>query len=172
MPWNSSRLGAVYAYAPSFEENTSTHEYGGGFMYERYPVEKLAMPACRACWDLARRRTAARLGAYVRWGATTKLAVLAEIDYTHLWNGDTAPSAGEQVTAYLQLNYNHTEWLVSSLTGNYGYSDSPPPAIISSSFRYTLGARLSRNLTIGASYANGDIQRNLKYGHEAFVFAA
>ncbi len=169
--WNTKSLGAVYAFAPSFERSSSSHEYGGGFMYERYPSNNLAV-GVQGLLGFGEETDRSRLGIYARWGATTKLAILAGIDYTHLWNGQSAPGDGEQVTTILQVNYNHTEWLVSSLTGNYAYSDAATLGDHLHSFRYTLGARISRNLTIGASFANGDILRNLGYGQEAFIFAA
>ena len=39
------------------------------------------------------------------------------------------------------------------------------------SFRYTIGARLNRNFTVVATYAVGDIQRNLDYAQELSIFA-
>jgi hypothetical protein len=37
--------------------------------------------------------------------------------------------------------------------------------------RYTIGARLNRNFTVVATYAIGDIQRDLDYAHELSIFA-
>ena len=39
------------------------------------------------------------------------------------------------------------------------------------SFRYTIGARLNRNFTVVATYAIGDIQRDLDYARELSIFA-
>jgi hypothetical protein len=169
--WNSKSLGAAYAFAPTYEEPTSSHEYGGGFMYERYPTNKLAI-GVQGLVGFSDETDRARIGAYARWGISTKWALMAEVDYTHLWDGESAPRDGEQVTAFLQLHYHHTEWLVSSLSGNYAYSDVLTAGDHLCSARYTLSARINRNLTIGTSFANGDILRNLKYGQEAFVFAS
>lgn len=169
--WDTKSLGAAYVYAPTFDEESSSREYGGGFVYERYPTNKLAI-GVQGRVGFGDETDRARLGVYSRWGISTKWALMAEVDYTHLWNGESAPRNGEQVTAFLQLHYHHTEWLVSSLSGNYVYSDVLTAGDHLYSTRYTLSARISRNLTVGASYANGDILRNLKYGQEAFVFAS
>ena len=169
--WNAKSLGAAFVFAPSFEEPSASREYGGGFMYERYPSPKLAL-GVQGLVGFADETDRARLGIYARWGISEKWALLAELDYTHLWNGRSSPGDGEQLTTFLQLHYCHTEWLVSSLSGNYAHSDVLAAGSNLFSARYTLSARINRNLTIGASYAVGDILRNLDYGQEAFVFAA
>jgi hypothetical protein len=169
--WDAKSLGSVFAFAPSFEEPSASREYGGGFMYERYPSPKLAL-GVQGLAGFADETDRARLGVYARWGISTKWALLAQLDYTHLWNGRSSPGDGEQLTGFLQLHYCHTEWLVSSLSGNYAYSDVLTAGSNLFSARYTLSARINRNLTIGASCAAGDILRNLDDGREGFVFAA
>lgn len=37
--------------------------------------------------------------------------------------------------------------------------------------RYTLSARLNRNLTVGMTFGLGDLRRNLSFGQEGTVFA-
>src|SRR5439155_16174128 len=41
--WNEKSLGSIYAYAPTFQEPEDDREYGGGFLYERYPTNMLAL---------------------------------------------------------------------------------------------------------------------------------
>ena len=106
-----------------------------------------------------------------RWGISNKWALLVEADYTYFWDGAPPDPGGNQVTTYLQLFYHHYEWLVSSATINYAYSDFSLPKDNLTSFRYTIGARLNRNFTVVATYAIGDIQRDLDYAHELSIFA-
>ena len=101
----------------------------------------------------------------------TNRALLVEADYTYFWDGASPEPGGNQVTTYLQLFYHHYEWLVSSATINYAYSDFSLPKDNLTSFRYTIGARLNRNFTVVATYAIGDIQRDLDYAHELSIFA-
>jgi hypothetical protein len=41
--WSEKSLASVFAYAPTFEEQSDAREYGGGFLYERYPANTLAL---------------------------------------------------------------------------------------------------------------------------------
>ncbi len=41
--WTEKSLASVFAYAPTFEEQSDAREYGGGFLYERYPANALAL---------------------------------------------------------------------------------------------------------------------------------
>ena len=67
--------------------------------------------------------------------------------------------------------YHHYEWLVSSVTANYGYSDFLGSKKNLTSFRCTTAARLSRNLTIGITYSVGDILRDLDHAQELAIFS-
>ncbi len=169
--WNAKSLTAIFAYGPSFNEAVASQEWGGGFMHERYLSPNLAL-GVQGLLGFARESDRGRVGVYTRWGISTKLALLAEVDYTRFWNGREDPADGNQLTAFLQLHYNHTEWLISSLTGNYAHSDLLTLGQNHFSGRYTLAARISRNLTIGVSYAVGDILRNLDAEQEGYVFAS
>ena len=107
----------------------------------------------------------------MRWGISTKWALLAEVDYTFYGNTKSSGQQGQQLTTYVQLFYHHTEWLVSSIAANYAYSDLLSAKDHLYSFRYTLSARLNRNVTFGMTYANGDILRNLGHAQEGALFA-
>ena len=112
-----------------------------------------------------------RIGPYLRWGFAEKWALLLEADYGRFWNIHNLEEDGNQLTTFLQLFYHHYEWLVSSVTVNYAYSDLVAARQHSASFRYLTAARLNRNLTVGVTYLVGDARRNLHYTQEIGVFA-
>ena len=169
--WKENYLASAFLYAPTFDEQGRRREWGGGFLYERYPSSRLAL-GIQGLAGFAEESDRARIGGYTRWGISNKWSLLAEADYTRFWDAGPAKLEGDQVTAYLQIFYHHYEWLVSSLAGNYAYT----PLLLSGDhhfeWRYTLSARLNRNLTIGLTYSAGDIRRNLSFGEEGAVFAA
>jgi hypothetical protein len=168
--WTEKSLASVFAYAPTFEEPSDSREYGAGFLYERYPANTLALGVQGLSgWDEKFDRF--RIGPYVRWGISNKWALLVEADYSYFWDGAPPESNGNQVTTYLQLFYHHYEWLVSSATINYAYSNFSLPKDNLTSFRYAIGARLNRNFSVGATYAIGDILRDLDYAQELSIFA-
>ena len=168
--WTEKSLASVFAYAPTFEEQSDAREYGGGFLYERYPANTLALGVQGLSgWEDNFDRF--KIGPYARWGISNKWALLVEADYTYFWDGASPEPSGNQVTTYLQLFYHHYEWLVSSVTFNYAYSDFSLPKDNLTSFRYTIAARLNRNFTVVATYAIGDIQRDLDYAQELSIFA-
>jgi hypothetical protein len=168
--WSEKSLASVFAYAPTFEERLDAREYGGGFLYERYPVNTLALGVQGLSgWEENFDRF--RIGPYARWGISNKWALLVEADYTYFWDGASHEDSGNQVTTYLQLFYHHYEWLVSSATVNFAYSDFSLPKDNLTSFRYTLAARVNRNFTVGATYAIGDTLRDLDYAQELSIFA-
>lgn len=168
--WNEKSLASAFVYAPSFQEPVKSREYGGGFLYERYPANNLALGIQgRAGFGEATDRF--RIGAYARWGITNKWALLAQADYGGFWDAGRSDGQGSQVTTYLQLFYHHYEWLVSSVTANYAYSDLLSSKDHLDSFKYTLSARLNRNLTLGIVYSNGDILRDLGHAQELALFA-
>jgi hypothetical protein len=113
-----------------------------------------------------------RIGPYARWGISPKWTLLAQLDYGGFWDLESSGGRGDQVTTYLQLYYHHYEWLVSSVTANYAYSDLVIGKDESASVRYTLGARLNRNFSLGLTYAIGDTARDLGHGQEIGVFAS
>ena len=168
--WNEKSLASAFVYAPSFDEPSNNREYGGGFLYEYYPVNALAF-GFQAGAGAGEQSDRLRIGPYVRWGISNKWALLAEADYGAFWDGKSSSQQGNQVTTYLQLFYHHYEWLVSSVTVNYAYSDFLSSKDNLSSFRYTAAARLNRNFTIGVTYSLGDILRDLGYAKELAVFA-
>lgn len=170
--WTKKWLASAYVYTPSFDEQVSdSREYGGGFMYEYYPADNLAL-GLQSVAGFADQADRFRIGTYARWGITRKWTLLAEADYTRFWDTGTTQGHGHQLTAFLQLFYHHTEWLVSSVTGNYAYSDQLVAGEQFVSGRYTLSARISRNLTVGVTYTAGDTRRNLHSGQEGAVFAS
>ena len=168
--WNDKFLASVFAYGPSFDDDSSREEYGAGFLYERYPTNNLALglQVAGGCSDESDRF---RAGPYLRWGISEKWAVLGEADYGAFWNGSHGSQAGSQVTALLQVFHHHYEWLVSSVSLNYAYSDLLFSEEHLASFRYIGAARLNRNLTVGLTYQVGEVRRNLEYGQELAVFA-
>lgn len=167
--WTEKSLVSAYAFGPSFDDASDRDEYGGGLLYERYPNNKLAIGVqALAGWSDASDRL--RVGPYVRWGISPKWALLSGVDYSAHWDVGSAGERGRQVTGFAQVFYHHTEWLVSSVTANYAYSDFLQAKEHLASFRYTTAARLNRNFTIGVSFVHGDIQRNLGYGHELAFF--
>ena len=168
--WKENWLASAFVFAPTFEEAETRREYGAGFLFERYPITRLVLGA-QALMGFADESNRLRIGPYVRWGISPKWTLLAEVDYTHFWDAGIGKLQGDQVTAFLQLYYHHTEWLVSSLTGNYANSQLLTSGEDHFSGRYTLSARLNRNLTIGVTYTRGDIRRNLSSGEEGSVFA-
>ncbi|HSH39118.1 MAG TPA: hypothetical protein VK993_10055 [Chthoniobacterales bacterium] len=168
--WDERSLASVFLHAPSFEEASDRREYGGGFLYERYPTNKLAL-GLQGLVGFSDESDRLRIGPYARWGISEKWALLAQTDYTVVWDTGSRDGQGSQVTAFLQLFYHHTEWLISSGTANYAYSDSLRAKDDLVFFRYTTAARLNRNFTLGISYAAGDILRNLGAGQELAVFA-
>lgn len=168
--WSEKSLASTYLYAPTFEEPGRHREYGGGFLYERYPVTRLAL-GIQGQLGFAEESDRVRIGPYARWGITNKWALLAEADYTRFWEAGPATPGGDQVTTYLQLFYHHSEWLVSSVTANSAYSDFSISKNDLTSFRYTAAARLNRNLTVGITYSVGDILRNLSHAQELDLFA-
>ena len=170
LAWQDKWLASAYLYGPTFDETGSHREWGGGGLYEYYPTQSLAL-GVQSLAGASDESNRFRIGAYTRWGLGKKWAILAEVDYTHYWDAGTTSRDGEQLTAFLQLYHHHTEWLVSSITGNYAYSQLFTSGGAHFSGRYTLSARLNRNLTLGLTYANGDIRRNLSYGQEAAAFA-
>ncbi len=165
--WQEKSLSGAYLYAPSFQETQAHHEYGAGFLYERYPTSNLAL-GLQSQLGFSEESDRARIGPYARWGITHKWALLAQADYTRFW--DAGPTGGNQVTTYLQLFYHHYESLVSSVSANYAYSDVSLPKDNLISFRYTTAARLNRNFTLGVTYAVGDILRDLHHGQELDLF--
>jgi hypothetical protein len=168
--WTEKSLASVFAYAPTFEEQSAAREYGGGFLYERYTTNTLALGVQGLSgWEDNFDRF--KIGPYARWGISNKWALLVEADYTYFWDGASPEPSGNQVTTYLQLFYHHYEWLVSSVTFNYAYSDFSLAKDNLTSFRYTIAARLNRNFTVVATYAIGDIQRDLDYAQELSIFA-
>ena len=168
--WDEKSLASIYVFAPSFEETTRHREYGGGFLYERYPGQKLAF-GIRSLVGFSDESDRLRIGPYVRRGFAEKWALLAQADYGRFWDTQASGERGSQVTTYLQLFYHHYEWLVSSVTVNYAYSDSLSTKEKLASFRYTTAARLNRNLSVGLTYLVGDGRRNLSYTQEIGVFA-
>ena len=168
--WNEKSLTAAYLYAPSFQEFSDHRDYGGGFLHERYPSNNLAL-GIQGLTGFAEQGNRLRIGPYARWGISNKWAVLAQIDYTGFWDAGRSNQQGNQVTAYAQLFYHHYEWLVSSVTVNYAYSDLLSWKDNLSSFRYTAAARINRNFTVGITYSVGDILRDLDYAQELAVFA-
>src|SRR5215510_8192715 len=108
--WTEKSLASVFAYAPTFEEPSDTREYGGGFLYERYPVNTLAIGVQGLSgWDKNFDRV--RIGPYARWGISNKWALLVEADYTYFWDGLSPERTGNQVTTYLQLFFFFYVWL-------------------------------------------------------------
>jgi hypothetical protein len=168
--WNEQSLVSIFAYAPTFEEPTDAREYGGGFFYERYPVNTFAL-GVQGLSGWSDNFNRFRIGPYARWGISNKWALLAQADYSYFWDGASPQSSGNQITTYLQLFYHHYEWLVSSATINYAYSNFSLPKDNLTSFRYTIAARLNRNFTVVATYAIGDIQRDLDDAQELLIFA-
>jgi hypothetical protein len=168
--WNEKSLASIYAYGPTFQEPEDHREYGGGFLYERYPTSHLAL-GVQGLAGIGNESDRARIGPYARWGITNKWALLAEADYSFFWNAGPPDHGGYQVTAYLQLFYHHYEWLVSSVTANYAYTDFSIAKSDLSSLRCTTAARLNRNFTVGVTYAVGDILRDLGYAQELGIFA-
>ncbi len=169
--WDEKFLGSIYVFAPSFEEGSDHREYGAGLLYERYPSTRLAL-GIQTQAGFSEESNRMRAGPYVRWGISEKWALLAEADYGGFWSAGTTGETGSQVTAILQLYYHHYEWLVSSGTLNYAYTDYLASKQHLTSFRYTAAARLNRNLTVGFTYLVGDVRRNLAYSQELAVFAA
>ncbi len=171
LTWNEKSLASIFAYGPTFDEKGQHREYGAGFLYEYYPTDRLAI-GVQSLAGFSEEADRLRIGSFVRWGISTKWTLLAEVDYTRFWDtGVLKKDEGNLLTAFLQVYYHHTEWLVSSVTGNYAYSDLLTADDHFFSGRYTLAARLNRNLTIGLTYATGDIRRNLSSGQEGSVFA-
>ncbi|HJT81818.1 MAG TPA: hypothetical protein VJ719_11525 [Chthoniobacterales bacterium] len=169
--WNEKSLAAAYLHAPSFQEPVRSREYGGGLLYERYPTEMLAV-GMQALIGFRDESDRFRIGPYARWGISNKWAILAQADFTSFWDGHrSSGAAGSQVTGYLQLYYHHYEWLVSSITANYAYSDYLSEKEHLSSFRLTTSARVVRNLNVGLTYGIGDIERDLGNAQELAIFA-
>lgn len=168
--WNEKSLASAFIYAPSFDEPSNNREYGGGFLYEHYPVNNLAL-GLQAGAGSGEESDRLRVGPYMRWGISDKWALLAEADYGSFSDGRLSSAQGSQITTYLQLFYHHYEWLVSSVTANYAYSDFLSSKEHLSSVRYTASARLNRNITVGITYSIGDILRDLGYAKELAVFA-
>lgn len=168
--WNEKFLASVYVFGPSFQEGSNRREYGSGFLYECYPASKLAL-GIQGLIGFSEALDRIKVGPYLRWGISEKWALLAEADYGGFWNGETSGEGGNQVTTFLQLFYHHYEWLVSSVTVNYAYSDLLTSRQQLTSFRYLAAARLNRNLTLGATYLVGDARRSLTYSQELGVFA-
>lgn len=166
--WDEKSLASAFIYAPSFEEPSHRREYGGGFLYERYPANNLAL-GVQGLIGFRDESDRMRIGPYARWGISNKWTLLAQADYGGFWNGERSGRQGTQITTYLQLFYHHYEWLVSSVTANYAFSDFLPKNHLSS-FRFTTSARLVRNMTVGITYSIGDIERNLDYAQELAVF--
>jgi hypothetical protein len=168
--WTEKSLASVFAYAPTFEESSGDREYGGGFLYERYPANTLALGVQGLSgWNDEFDRL--RIGPYARWGISNKWALLGQVDYSYFFDGASPERSGNQFTTYLQLFYHHYEWLVSSATINYASTDFSLPKDNLTSFRYTIAARLNRNFTVVATYAIGDIQRDLDNAQELSIFA-
>jgi hypothetical protein len=168
--WDEKSLGSVFIYAPSFDERVDNQEYGGGLLYERYPTNHLAL-GVQGLAGFGEESDRLRLGVYARWGISTKCALLAEADYTAFWDGEPTRRQGRQLTTFLQLFYHHAEWLVSAVAVNYASSDFLFSKEHLYSLRYTLAARLNRNVTVGVTFANGDILRNLGHAQEGALFA-
>ena len=168
--WTEKSLFSIFAYAPTFEEPLDDREYGGGFLYERYPANTLAL-GVQGLSGWSDKFDRFRIGPYARWGISNKWALLVEADYSYFWDGASPEGSGNQVTTFLQLFYHHYEWLVSSATINYAYSNFSLPKDNLTSFRYTIAARLNRNFTVGATYAIGDILRDLDDAQELSIFA-
>lgn len=173
LQWTRKWLASAYAYAPTFDERVSeSREWGGGFMYEYYPANNLAI-GVQGVTGYSDQADRGRIGAYTRWGISRKWTLLAEADYTRFWDvASPTQTAGNQLTTYIQLYYHHTKWLVSSATLNYAHSDFFTVGDDIFSARYTLSARINRNLTVGFSGTAGDTRRNLKSGQEGTVFAS
>ena len=168
--WNEKSLASAFVYAPSFEEPSDNREYGGGALYERYPTNNLAL-GVQTLAGFADESDRLRIGGYIRWGISNKWTLLSGTDYSALWQSGPSGEQGSQVTAYAQLYYHHYEWLVSSVTANYAFSDVFTSKDHLNSFRYTTSARLNRNLTVGITYSAGDILRDLGHAQELALFA-
>ncbi len=168
--WNEKSLTSTFLYAPSFDEPAGHREYGGGFLHERYPANNLAL-GLHGLVGLGQESDRVRVGPYARWGLSNKWTLLAQSDYTRFRDAGPPGHEGNQVTTYLQIFYHHYEWLVSSVTANYGYSDFLGSKNNLTSFRCTTAARLSRNLTVGITYSVGDILRDLEHAQELAVFS-
>lgn len=167
--WDEKSLGSAFVYAPSFEEGSDRHEYGGGFLYERYPTSKLAA-GVQGLVGFGDETDRMRTGAYMRWGISEKWALLAQADYGAFWDRRTFAGTADQVATFLQLFHHHYEWLVSAVTVNYAYSEALLAQADLFSFRYTATARLNRNVTLGLTYSTGDTLRNLESANELAVF--
>jgi hypothetical protein len=168
--WNEKSLTSFYLYGPSFEESSERREYGGGFLWERYAESNVAA-GLQGLVGFSEESDRFRFGPYVRWGISPKWTLLAQADYGAFWDAAATATTGNQITTFLQVFYHHREWLVSSATYNYAYSDVLGARRNFSSFRYTGTARLNRNLTLGVSFVVGDAQRNLGYTEELALFA-
>ena len=170
LKWREKWLASAYLFGPTFDELGSHREWGGGVMYEYYSSEHLAL-GIQSLAGASDESNRFRLGTYARWGFGKKWAILAEADFTHYWDAGAKHLDGEQFTAFVQIYCNHTAWLVSGLTGNYATSDLFASGRHHLSGRYTLSARLNRNVTLALTYATGDIRRNLSFGQEAAAYA-
>jgi hypothetical protein len=168
--WDEKSLGSAYVFGPSGQEASGFREFGGGFLYERYPSNHLAV-GMQGLAGFSDETNRFRIGAYTRWGFAPKWALLAQADYARYWNAGSLDQEGSQVTTYLQLFYHHKEWLVSSLGLNYAYSDLLESGPNFYAIKYSLAARLSRNFSVGISYAAGDILRSLGHAQEASAYA-
>jgi hypothetical protein len=168
--WQEKSLASAFVYAPSFDEPAERREYGGGFLYERYPNNNLSL-GVQGLVGFGEESDRLRIGPYARWGISHRWALLVQADYGASWDAGTSDGRGNQVTTFLQLFYHHYEWLISHLTANYAYSDFLNSKQHLGSFRFTSSARLNRNLTLGITFAHGDIQRDLGEAQEAAVFA-
>ena len=169
LSWRDNSFWSAFLYAPSFDEQLNNREYGAGGLYEIYPFRRLAV-GVQGVAGFGDQSDRLRVGGYLRWGISPKWSLLAEVDYTQFWDKGGLGMDGGQVTAFLQLHYTHTEWLVSSLSGNFAHSGLLASGDSHFSGRYTLSARLSRNVTVGMSYTQGDIRRNLAEGQEGTAF--
>ena len=167
--WSEKSLISAFIFAPTFNERADHREYGAGFLYERYPTSNVAL-GLQSVAGWSEQSDRLRIGPYLRWGISEKWALLAEVDYGVFWNVEAVQEEASQVTSYLQLFHHHYEWLVSSVTANYAYSDALTSKDHLASFRYTISARLNRNVSVGATYAFGDILRNLGEARELGVF--
>lgn len=170
--WRKRWLASAFLFAPSFDENiTTAREYGTGFMFEYYVRDSFVV-GLQGLLGWSEPSDRSRSGIFLRWGLNEKWTLLAESDLTTDWGRESADNGHSLNTSFLQVFYHHREWLVSSVAGNYAHVADLRGGEHHFSLRYTLSARINRNLTLGFSAVTGDSQRNLSSGNEASAFVA
>ena len=166
--WGQTHLYSLFLIAPSGEELSGHRETGLGALYEKSLNENKLVLGVTGIYGTSDDIKRQMIGAYSRWGISRAYGLFFESIYTNRELQTGSKDSFGQWANFIKLYAHAQEWLVPSITLEHLNVSKPYNENI---FRATLGlgARLSRNLSIGVSYRKGGSSEETK-DNESFVF--